>query len=105
MAAFVQRLTVRLESFVQGFEAAKHPPLHAIDTDQQRLFEVWRLIDGRFNQDELRTLAFFCHVEYDSLPAEGKSGKARELVAYMERHEKMGELLKWCQELQPGNKW
>jgi Effector-associated domain 7 len=50
------------------------------------------LVD-HFDLEELRTLCFYLHVDYDILPGEGKAGKARELISYMHRHDRLGELV------------
>jgi len=38
-----------------------------------------------FNDEDLRTLCFDVRVDYDSLPALGKAGKARELILALAR--------------------
>jgi hypothetical protein len=63
--------------------------------------ELRRILDERFDEGELRTLAFDLQVDYDSLRGERKADKARELVAYMERHELLSELASKIQELRP----
>ncbi len=45
-----------------------------------------------FDLEELRTLCFHLHVDYDNLRGEGKAAKARELVSFMERHDQLDEL-------------
>lgn len=47
-----------------------------------------------FNLEELKSLCFILSIDYESLPGEGKAAKARELVAYSQRHGREGELLK-----------
>lgn len=56
----------------------------ATPTDERvRLRQV---LDDSFDANELRTLCFDLGIAYDDLPGEGQGGKARELVAYCERH-------------------
>lgn len=62
-------------------------------------------IDTYFDREELRTLCFKLGVDYDSLPAEGKSSKARELVVYCERHGLFSQLVKTCSQLRPHVSW
>jgi hypothetical protein len=45
-----------------------------------------------FSLEELRTLCFDLDVDYESLPGEGKEAKARELVLYQQRLEKLDQL-------------
>jgi hypothetical protein len=47
----------------------------------------------RFDDNELRSLCFDLRIDYDSLGGEGKAGKAREILAYLDRHERIPELI------------
>lgn len=58
----------------------------------ERLTQLRQILTGAFDENELRTLCFDLRIDYESLPAEGKGGKARELVAYCERHDCIAEL-------------
>jgi hypothetical protein len=51
-----------------------------------------RFIIKHFNWEELRTLCQDLGVDFDSLGGEGKEGKARELVTYMDRHTRLNDL-------------
>jgi hypothetical protein len=64
--------------------------------------ELHSLIDEHFDREELRTLCFDLAVDYDSLPAEGKRAKARELVALMERHGRLEALQEAVRRARPG---
>jgi hypothetical protein len=48
--------------------------------------ELRQVLDTYFNESELRHLCFDLHIDYENLPGNGKGDKARELVAYCERH-------------------
>lgn len=54
--------------------------------------ELREFIIKRFSREELRTLCTDLNVDYDSLPGEGHAAKARELVLYMQRHDRLDEL-------------
>lgn len=58
-----------------------------------------------FSSGELRDLCFDLDIDYDSLPGNGKSDKARELVAYCLRHGRAQELVARCRELRPQISW
>ena len=45
-----------------------------------------------YNDEELRTLCADLGVDYDDLPAMGRANKARELVAFLERRQRLPEL-------------
>jgi len=51
-----------------------------------------RMLEERYALEELRTLCFQLHVDYESLPGEGKAAKARELVSHMQRRDRLEEL-------------
>ncbi len=55
--------------------------------------DLRRMLVERFNLEELRTLCQDLQIDYDSLPGEGKEAKARELVAYCERHTRIPDLV------------
>ena len=58
-----------------------------------------------FNEEELRTLCFDLGLDYESLPAQGKDGKAREIVAYFERIGSTPRLVEQCRRLRPQGPW
>lgn len=58
-----------------------------------------------FNEKELRTLCFDACVDYDSLPAQGKAGKARELILALARAGRLDELIERCRVLRPRIAW
>ena len=59
------------------------------------------LIVAHFNDNELRDLCFDLGVDYESLPGEGKAARARELVAYFQRRNRLAELEAACLRLRP----
>jgi hypothetical protein len=60
---------------------------------------------AHFSEEELRTLCFDIGVDYESLPAMGKEGKARELVLHLERRGQSPELVALCRQLRPNAFW
>jgi len=62
------------------------------------------LVDS-FGDDDLRTLCFDLQVDYENLPAEGKAGKVRELVAQLERTGRIPELVEMCCKVRPSIAW
>lgn len=61
----------------------------AASVERQQLFEV---LDQRFSDDDLRGLAFALGLDYENLPGQAKSSKARELVLYCERRNNLVRL-------------
>jgi len=80
-------------------QPAEAPRLPSADIDRVKLKQI--LVDY-FNDEELRDLAFELTIDYESLPGAGKSGKARELVAFAERHGRFAEVVALVHRLRPG---
>jgi CHAT domain-containing protein len=73
--------------------------------DREPLVKLRRILDERLSDDELRTLCFDLGIEYDSLPSQGKTGKARELVSHCERHDRLGELVEVAKQARSDIGW
>jgi hypothetical protein len=54
--------------------------------------DIYKRIMEGFNLAEIENLCYQLGVEFEDLGGTGKSGKARELVKYMERRGRLGEL-------------
>lgn len=63
------------------------------------------LLTTRFSEDELQGLALAVGVEYEVLPAVGKENKARELVMYAFRRERLGLLVEKGRQRRPDIDW
>lgn len=62
---------------------------------------IHRFIDTYFDENELRTLCADLGVDYDNLPVQGKSSKARELVGYLQRRNRLSELVNYITHERP----
>jgi hypothetical protein len=58
-----------------------------------------------FDDDELQTLCFELQIEYADLPSPSRKGKARELVTYLERRDRLPELVEIGREMRPNAPW
>lgn len=73
---------------------------------QKDLARLRQLLTEHFDLEELRTLCFdLKDVDYDDLGGEGKANKARELVAYLERRDRIPELVELCSQRRPNVDW
>ena len=69
------------------------------------LIVLQRLLVAHFDLDELKTLCFDVHVDFDELAGETKSAKARELVKHCYRHGLLDKLHEAGQRQRPGADW
>lgn len=63
-----------------------------------------QLVDS-FNSSELQELCFNLNVDYEIINGENKLDKARELLTYLNRRNRMAELVVYCQQERPQIKW
>lgn len=70
---------------------------HSKQTGQDRLAPLHQILLDRFSEEELRTFCFDMALDYEMLPGQGKAGKVRELLAYLKRRNRLGELLELAQ--------
>lgn len=90
------RCRVEVRALLDGVD------LSAVQREAVRLRQI--LVE-RFTEDELRTLAYDLDLDYDSLDGGSKAGRARELVAYMERRQRLGDLVRVGRSQRPDVSW
>ncbi len=79
--------------------------------EQMRAAQIWlrnslfNILRDKFDLEELHTLCFLSGIDYDDLPGQTKSGKARELIAYAERHGQLAALVGTGREQRPDIWW
>lgn len=62
-------------------------------------------INDYFNAEELEDLCFRLNIQYDNLPGNTNSAKARELTDYCRRHGRFSDLVTLCRQLRPHVLW
>jgi len=67
--------------------------------------QLLTLIDRHFNDEKLRTLCFALTVDYDNLGGRGKAANARELIALLQRQNRLPTLLEHLRQLHPTVDW
>jgi hypothetical protein len=77
----------------------------AATTDAAYLVKLTDILNTRFDLGELRTLAFYLSIDLDDLPGEGRQRKAEELVKYLDRHQRLEELLTIGKQRRPDIRW
>jgi len=87
------------------------PLLSSEDSENEKkstrgyLTQLLQVLDKCFNEDELKTLCFHLGVDYDDLPSEGKANKARELIEYLGRRDRILELVQTGKRLRLDIPW
>jgi len=71
----------------------------------ERLARLRQNLADYFNDSELHDVCFDLGVSYDDLAGPSKADKARELVSYLERRGRIGELVGVCSRLRPNVGW
>lgn len=69
--------------------------------DDKSVVALFELLLRHFNLDELRTLCFRLGIDFDSVEGSGKAGRARELLLYVNRRGRLGELVDEVQQMRP----
>lgn len=69
------------------------------------ILQLFRKMEPNFNESELRGLCFNLGVVYEDLNGQNRQDKLRELITYMERRQRLAELVQQCQELRPKLNW
>ena len=73
--------------------------------EPELLTALHQLLIQHFDDSELQTLCFDLGVDYENLPGQTKADKARELVEYMQRRNRLADLIQLCQQLRPSATW
>ena len=73
--------------------------------EREYLSELRQILVTHFSEGELRTLCFDLDIDYDDLPGEGRTDKARELVAYFERRNRIFDLVEPGIKQRPDISW
>ena len=80
-------------------------PLTSEPLTPQDEITLWQTIQQCVNEDELRTLCFLLHENYDNLGSQELDGKIRELILRLRRRNRLPALIATCQERYPHEKW
>lgn len=62
---------------------------------------LWIMLRDRTSTEDLRNLCFLLDLDYDTLPGDGRSAKAREIVAHYDRREDLDALAAALHQLRP----
>lgn len=100
-----QALIKLTESQQQLVTGARKQVLQKTEIAQESIIQLRTIFSQRFNEEELRTFCFQLQIDYDDLPALGKSNKARELVQYLQRRGRVLDILHAGESIRPDIAW
>jgi hypothetical protein len=86
------------------YQEAVHRQLIPIDGDGDQvvtLVKLRRILSDYFSEGDLRDLCFDMAIDYEDLPGQNKTDKARELVVYCQRRGRINELIHICRQFRP----
>jgi hypothetical protein len=81
------------------------PNRTAENVEHAYLVKLAEILNTRFSLSELNTLAFYLSIDLDELPGEVKRRKAEELVKYLNRHQRLDELVAIGKQKRPDINW
>jgi len=95
-----------MHPLVREFAARLTPRTASPGNDHQRPPSLLRqLLVDHFSLDELKTLCQDLGISFDALPGEGLEGKARELIGYLDRRDRLADLVRCGRHRRPDVDW
>src|SRR5512135_18892 len=79
----------------QGVPAARPP----------EIMNLYEHLPEHFDVEELQDLCFRLNIPYDDWPPMGRTGTARALITYCERHDMCPALIELCRQKRPNVEW
>ena len=67
--------------------------------------ELLTKLKANFNDSELREICLELEINYEDLSGTSRADKARELILYLERRQRLSELVEICHRLRPNTIW
>lgn len=108
----VASLTRRYESFTRLLVSDEYPwnyqgrtDMTTVVVDRKYLTKLRKLLVLHFDEAELRFLCFDMGIDYESLAGGDKMGKTREILTFLERHNRIPELVEVVRDSRPDLDW
>lgn len=99
-------LAKKLKELDQDYEAyVKGRPFVHTGLNQKQLRQLQKDITEYFDEAELHDLCMELGIDFENLPGENHSSKARELIKYCKRHGNLLELVELCEIERPRVQW
>lgn len=90
------RARVEVRSLLEGVDLTK---------TQREAVRLRQILVDKFSWEELRTLCYDLAVDFDSLDSDTTLGKARELIAFLERRDRLEDVIWVGRQLRPDITW
>jgi hypothetical protein len=74
-------------------------------TDRSLLIRSFEVLKDRLSESDVRTLCFCLGIEYEDLPGAGRNDKIRELLVYLERRDRLSDLIREGDRTRPDIPW
>ena len=72
---------------------------------REQLIALRQILSNRFSEGELRVLCFDLGIDFENLPGEEKIVKAMELVSFLQRTNRLDQLVQLGQQIRPDIDW
>ena len=76
-----------------------------MDDYQDYLNQVFDILSNYFDEDELNTLCFKLGIDFNKFQGNGVEAKVRELLKYLDRHQRLLETVKQGKQERPTIDW
>jgi hypothetical protein len=95
VAGFVKTIALRLSQSIDGAAGAQAADRSSQERTSRQgyLVRLHRMLARHFDEGELQTLCLELAVDYQDLPGKGKANKAREMILYLERRDRVADLV------------
>jgi len=91
-----------IQAVLQDEEQRHDIQITPYNFSHQKMFD---LMVRQFDLEELRTLCFKLKVYFDEIPGVSRSGKARDLIEFLDRRNRLDELVDLCMSERPKVDW
>lgn len=109
----VKAVSVSPDTLVQRYDAA-NSKLHAYliaarlspdENNHRDILQLYRKMEPIFNESEIQELCFELDIDYEDLNGRNRLDKLRELITYMQRRNRLSDLVELCQAKRPRLNW
>jgi HD superfamily phosphodiesterase len=97
----LDKIEARLETIWNELVNRQQQP-YKIQSPHDQLYD---LMDKSLNDEEVQDLCFTLKIDWESLPAQSKRGRIREVIRQMQRESRIYQLIDYLQRKRPQIEW